>query len=324
MSDFKSQFAQQMEDMIELRIALGYSENTYRPRLKRLDQFISENYAFTNSFSRELVEDWVEVRSDTASSKSKYRADIARLFGQYLCAIGCDAYVIPVKFIVRKRKFAPHIMTDSELKAFFNEVDKTRKTSADVLRRQTASVMLRLIYTCGLRPGEGLRLKSQNVNLETGEILIAETKLKKDRIVVMHDDMRLLMRKYAAKQALVGRNSLYFFTGPSGQPYTSEWLDRVVKGCVSRMYAGVDSQLVPRVRVYDLRHRFASAVLCRWLDEERNLYNMLPYLSTYMGHKTLAQTAYYIHVLPENLLKAHSVDWDKLNDVIPEAEEWED
>lgn len=43
-----------------------------------------------------------------------------------------------------------------------------------------------------------------------------------------------------------------------------------------------------------------------------------------MGHKTLAQMAYYIHLLPENLLKSKGIEWDRLNDVIPEAEEWED
>ena len=53
----------------------------------------------------------------------------------------------------------------------------------DILRRCTAAVLLRLIYTCGLRPGEGLRLKRKNVNLDTGEILITETKLKKERVV---------------------------------------------------------------------------------------------------------------------------------------------
>ena len=91
-----------------------------------------------------------------------------------------------------------------------------------------------------------------------------------------------------------------------------------------RSHPGTDRELLPRVRTYDLRHRFASAALCRWLDEGRNLYNMLPYLRVYMGHKTLAQTAYYIHLLPENLLKSKGIEWDRLNDVIPEAEEWED
>lgn len=35
----------------------------------------------------------------------------------------------------------------------------------------------------------------------------------------------------------------------------------------------------------------------------------------------ISQTAYYIHILPENLLKAHGIDWSKLNEVIPEVEE---
>ena len=58
----------------------------------------------------------------------------------------------------------------------------------------------------------------------------------------------------------------------------------------------------------------------RWLDEGKDLYNMLPYLRTYMGHSSLSQTAYYIHILPENLMKSRKIDWDKLNDIIPEDE----
>lgn len=38
-----------------------------------------------------------------------------------------------------------------------------------------------------------------------------------------------------------------------------------------------------------------------------------------------SQFARYIHLLPENLLKSKGIEWDRLNDVIPEAEEeWED
>lgn len=47
---------------------------------------------------------------------------------------------------------------------------------------------------------------------------------------------------------------------------------------------------------------------------------MLPYLRTYMGHSSLSQTAYYIHILPENLMKSRKIDWNKLNDIIPEDE----
>ena len=53
------------------------------------------------------------------------------------------------------------------------------------------------------------------------------------------------------------------------------------------------TDLLPSVRVYDLRHRFATAVLNRWLDEKKDLSSRLPYLQTYMGHKDLEATAYY-------------------------------
>ena len=81
---------------------------------------------------------------------------------------------------------------------------------------------------------------------------------------------------------------------------------------------------LPRIRVYDLRHRFASAALMRWIDSGKDLYSRLPYLQSYMGHNRLASTAYYIHLLPENLVRSAGIDWDMLEAIIPEVELWED
>jgi integrase len=72
-------------------------------------------------------------------------------------------------------------------------------------------------------------------------------------------------------------------------------------------------------RSYFLRHRFASAALIRWIDEGKDLYAMLPYLSAYMGHDTLTETAHYIHVLPENLVKSAGIDWAAFDDILPEV-----
>ena len=326
MSEFKSQFARHMEDMLELRTALGYSRSTYLPRLCRLDSFIAANFGERECFSEDIVLGFIRsgAKKGEPARGANDRAGIARIFGEYLRSVGRDAYVIPKNFTVRKTKSEPYMMTDSELSAFFNEVDRITDSERDNMKRSTAAVMLRLIYTCGLRPGEGLRLKTKKVNIDTGENLVTETKLKKERIVVMRDDMTHLMRRYAMKVVLSGRDNTFFFPDQNGQSYMATWLDDIVKTCFERSHPGTDRELLPRVRTYDLRHRFASAALCRWLDEGRNLYNMLPYLRAYMGHKTLAQTAYYIHLLPENLLKSKGIEWDRLNDVIPEAEEWED
>ena len=173
MSEFKSQFARHMEDMLELRTALGYSRSTYLPRLCRLDSFIAANFGERECFSEDIVLGFIGsgAKKGEPARGANDRAGIARIFGEYLRSVGRDAYVIPKNFTVRKTKSEPYMMTDSELSAFFNEVDRITDSERDNMKRSTAAVMLRLIYICGLRPGEGLRLKTKNVNIDTGEIL---------------------------------------------------------------------------------------------------------------------------------------------------------
>ena len=71
--------------------------------------------------------------------------------------------------------------------------------------------------------------------------------------------------------------------------------------------------------VYDLRHRHATTVLMKWMDEGADLGAKLPYLSSYMGHAHFSDTAYYIHLLPENLIRSAAIDWGRFSDLIPEV-----
>jgi integrase len=73
--------------------------------------------------------------------------------------------------------------------------------------------------------------------------------------------------------------------------------------------------------VYSLRHRYATTVLMKWLNEGANLNAKLPYLSAYMGHTHFSDTAYYIHLLPENLIRSAAIDWNHFSNLIPEVAE---
>ena len=85
------------------------------------------------------------------------------------------------------------------------------------------------------------------------------------------------------------------------------------------MVVSPDVGSTARVRVYDLRHRFATAVMARWLAEGRDIMSMLPYLSAYMGHSCIEHTLYYVHLLPEHLVKGSPVDWDRFNALVREV-----
>jgi len=158
------------------------------------------------------------------------------------------------------------------------------------------------------------------VNFDTGEILITGTKKHRERLIVMSDDMLELCRDYEQKRRLFAGDNPYIFPCSNGGAFSANAIDKLFKSCWAIAHLGLAKNELPRVRVYDLRHRFASACLNRWLDDKRDLMVMLPYLRAYMGHLRMDDTLYYVHLLPENLVKSPAVDWDGLDKVLPGVE----
>lgn len=318
MSRFASGFAAKLNAMLEFRVAHGYQEKTHLPNLIKFDRYCAEHFPAASELSREIVHAWLDDETASAS-RITAKANTIRQFGKYLGATCEEAYVLPDKFAPFRSVFAPYIFTDSELSALFTEIDRLPPDKSEPFLLEIAPVLFRLIYTCGLRPNEGRELLSENVNLNTGEILVTNTKYGKERIVVMSDDMLGLCRKYDLRRNIFGNSSPYFFPARDGNAFSgTKILAALGKAWTTAAY-NLQNPVPRTVRVYDLRHRFASACLNRWLDAGENLMVMLPYLRAYMGHGRLSETAYYIHILPENLVKSSAIDWNVFNDMFPEA-----
>ena len=52
-------------------------------------------------------------------------------------------------------------------------------------------------------------------------------------------------------------------------------------------------------RLHDLRHTFAVHTLQQWGTQEEDLTAMLPVLSVFMGHKSIAATSRYLRLTAE-------------------------
>jgi len=265
-----------------------------------------------------MVLDFLANETGNIQSKTK----VLRQFGKYLTGIGKEAYIIPDNFVLSKSTFTPYIFTDKELDAFFQAVDSVSATKAYPYAPETLPVLFRLIYTCGLRPDEGRELKTGNVNMETGEVLIDRNKRKQERIAVMSDDMLGLCRRYVERRFVLSRDSTFFFPANSdGCPYTTQQLRFIQQSRWKAANPELRADALPPIRPYDLRHRFASANIQRWLDEGRDLNAMLPYLRAYMGHASFNSTAYYVHMQPKNLVQSSGIDWQSFEKLIPEVSE---
>ena len=319
---FISNFGADLDSMIDLKTALGSSEQTYLNRAHQFDLFCREEYPEETELSKGLVLGWLKPEDNIYSSTIHYRAAFIRSFAEFLQKMGKEAYYPPEGFTQGKSVFLPYIFSDEELTALFKAIDSDTNPK-DPFMSVLLSVYFRLTYTCGLRPGEGRCLKRVDVDLNSGEIRILESKHHKSRNIVMSSDMQKVAKRYAAMRDALYPDNEYFFPAKRGGCCTAAFMQKKFVKFFALSKPDTPKELLPAVRVYDLRHRFATAVLNQWLDEKVDLNARLPYLRTYMGHKDLAATAYYIHLLPENLTKSAGIDWESFGSLLPRVELWE-
>jgi len=319
MKSFNSAFAPKLEALLAFREAMGLSRLPMAQYLRRLDRFCSAHYPNSAHLSKDIVMKWIDAESMRKNNDICGKANAIRQLGKYLDSVGEAAYILPERFAPRKSNFVPYIFSDDELASFFRSADALWPTGNYPFDPEIAPVLFRMLYSCGLRPGEGRLLKRSAINFNTGEVLITQNnKQKKERIIVMSDDMLALCKQYDTQRTIFGRGSDFFFPAREGRPYTPLRLIDVFKKCWFLANPDVPIPDVPGARPYDLRHRFATTVMHRWLDEGRDLYAMLPCLRAYMGHETFASTAYYIHLLPENLVRSAGIDWTSFDTMFPE------
>ncbi len=289
--------------------------------MKAFDEFCVINYPNTDILLEPIAVTWIKHTFDSNRSAVNERISFLRLLAKYQRAIGKNAYVIQEQYSAGKSIFFPYLLTDLELSNLFNSIDSLHPKNN--FRQLQISTYFRLTYTCGLRPKEGRELQRKDVDLDTAEIRLINSKWHKSRTIVMSDDMTELMKKYVSARDAKYDIDTYLFPRLQGGPYTATAMLKALKRAFEQSKPDIDKDLLPTIRVYDLRHRFATKVLHNWLDAGVNLNSRLPYLQAYMGHKELSATAYYVHLLPENLIKSAGIDWESFDALLPEVELWE-
>lgn len=328
MDNFRCCFAYHMNNLLEDWTANGHRPWPVRRSLFSFDSYCIRSGIDSAQLTKDIVCGWLQEECDRSiGSELKVRVALIKKLARYIVASGGDAYVLPVGYMTRytpKRRHRINLLSDDGLSKFFVAVDTISPSQeVDPWVPEVAPVMFRMLYTCGLRPNEVREIKCDDVNMETGEILIRHNKELKQRIVVMSEDMKGMCNRYLSRKAFFAPDEEYLFPRQKGGLYTGKLLTALFQRCWKRANLDICEKNLRYARPYDLRHRFASMVLQKWIDEKKNLFSMLPYLSSYMGHTGVSATAYYIHILPENLLKSTGVSWNELDEMVPEVAVWE-
>ncbi|MBB5421760.1 integrase [Paraburkholderia atlantica] len=161
-----------------------------------------------------------------------------------------------------------------------------------------------ILYCTGLRLGEAVRLRMDDVDLKRGTFLITHSK-GRSRIVPFRPDLARELRQYLhVRHEILGRLGVSeprtLFIRLDGTPLTvksaSDALRRLLRQLSIKPPAG-------RVgaRPYEFRHAFAVHRLTAWAEAGADMHAKLPWLSAYLGHQDVLGTEVYLKATPHLL-----------------------
>lgn len=144
--------------------------------LKRFDKYIADNIQSDESvLSESFMCKWISILQGSSASIEN-EVIVIRQFLQYLNLNGYSAF-IPVIPKVHDDYF-PYIFSDEELELIFGSADNTivKDKKACIYLPLEFPVILRLLFCCGLRIGETVRIQMKDVDLENGVLKLVNTK----------------------------------------------------------------------------------------------------------------------------------------------------
>jgi integrase/recombinase XerD len=175
--------------------------------------------------------------------------------------------------------------------------------------------VFRLLYGCGFRVREVLKLRVRDVDLNQGIITVRQGKFRKDRLVPPALPLVNRLRKYAAHFENHPPDAI-FFPGPSGGPFSLRTVYTLFRKLL--LQCGIPHGGRGKgPRIHDARHLFAVRALRRWYQDGENLDAKLPLLATYLGHVNLSGTQHYLHLTAELFPEITARADAAFGDVIP-------
>ena len=171
-------------------------------------------------------------------------------------------------------KSLPVVLSTKEVERMINQIVN--------LKHRT---MIAVIYSCGLRRGELINLRVNDIDSERMLIHVKGGKGKKDRMVPLSEKTLHLLRTYARAYH---PNDL-LFTGAKGGHYAGSSLQAVFKRAKER--ARIDKP----VTLHSLRHSYATHMLESGIN--------LRYIQEILGHSSPKTTEIYTHVSSEKYRK---------------------
>jgi integrase len=293
-----------LEAYLDYRKSLGYKQE----QRGLLSRFVNDH---TRDHPGEPIKvdrllDWITSDQRTAQTRVR-RLSALRGFLRFLNGIDAETPIPDSHLLQCPARKPPFIWNAEQLQDLVKAARAVRPVRG--LRPQAYVSVIGLLASSGLRISEALRLQVKDVHLKDPipHLVIRETKFKKSRIVPLHQTVARRLSDYVERRShhCRARHPATFFVTDSAHSldlkYMQGWFSRTTDRLGLRTPGG------RRPTLHSLRHTFAVSRLTQWYAEQRAVLDLVPNLSVYLGHASLADSYWYISATPELLSGAGSL-----------------
>lgn len=270
------------EELKKLSIELksrGYSEKTikaYCGQLHRYFVFLQDGPDFS-SLNIHEVKAYTHHLLEQGKSAAYVNQAISAVKFYYEVVCGVQESTIGGFVRPKKEKKLPNVLSQGEVLKLLGNITNLKHKS-----------ILFLTYSSGLRVGEVVRLRFQDIDIERKTIFIKQGKGKKDRYTLLSDAALAVIQHYIRKD----RPKIWLFPGQTSGHLTERTVQKVFEQALNA------AKIKKKVSVHSLRHSFATHLLEGGTD--------LRYIQELMGHQSVRTTEIYTHVSVKDIRRIQS------------------
>ena len=286
--NFKSIFKNELNYFIKYKRSLGLKYEKEILRLKYIDNILYNLNIKSKKITKETFYKLTK-RNNMHGENYARQYGVTKDFCKFLISNGYkNIYYENKKFNIINN-YRPVIFSDDEIILLFRTMDKYKnqyKGKKYYRLYYSYCIIFRLLYACGLRVSEVVKITIENINFNDNTINIIDSKRHTSRLVVFSNSMKKCLEEYIKlfniTEGLLFRNS-------KNKIIDSKFLRKFYKKILDL------SQLNNYSHVHDLRHCFCNKALNQMLEKGFDENVVIVYLYKYMGHKTIVETEYYLH-----------------------------
>ena len=300
---FQSWLAPSLQRYVDLKRALGRKWRSEATVLAGWDDFVHREYPQARRVHVEMFTGWTaELARLTSTGRHTHQRIVRNFLLFHARDHGGTFLPDPRTFPKPAPARSPRLISVVEMGRILEAAQQLPASPTNPLRAETLRLGLILLFCCGLRRGELLRLKLGDLEDEQTVLRIRSTKFYKSRLVPLSPTVGAELKQYLQqrrqKKLPMAAEAFLMWSGHRWLGVYGATNLTVVWQQLCRRAQVLNPQGDPP-RLHDLRHSAAVNGLQRWYAQGVDVQAKLLHLATYLGHINVASTHYYLKLTPE-------------------------